>query len=57
MKLEATLTRLERFVLYETWSHMYLVGSDEDQVSFRLIKIDRRIENPTSLSQILDIQP
>ena len=55
MKLEATLTRLERFVLYETWSHMYLVGSDEDQAIFRLIKIDRRIENPTSLSQILRV--
>ncbi len=34
---------------------MYLVGSDEDQLSFRLIKIDRRIENPTSLSQILRV--
>ena len=51
--LEPVISRLEQFLLYETVSHFYLVGFDEDETTFRVLKIDRRLEKPASLSEIL----
>ena len=40
-------------ILYETSSHYYLVGYDSEEVSFRVLKIDRRIIRPKTLDEIL----
>ena len=40
-------------ILYETSSHYYLVGYDSEEVSFRVLKIDRRIVRPKTLDEIL----
>jgi phosphatidylinositol 3,5-bisphosphate 5-phosphatase len=47
----------EKLVLYETLQHMYLVGSDAASTSYRILKIDRTIPRPKSLSDILVEDP
>lgn len=47
------ISRLEKFVLYETHSHFYLIGHDLLETSYRVIKIDRRIIRPKSLQEII----
>ena len=51
--LEPVISKLEQFLLYETISHFYLVGFDEDETTFRVLKIDRRVEKPVSLNEIV----
>lgn len=51
--LEPVISRLERIIVYETAAHLYLVGYDELETSFRLLKVDRRIERPKGLDEIL----
>ena len=48
-------TRLERIVLYETANLVYLVGFDADESQFRVLKLDRSISKPSSLSEILTV--
>lgn len=44
-------------ILYETSSHYYLVGFDGQESSFRVLIIDRRIEKPRYLEEILREDP
>ena len=44
-------------ILYETSFHYYLVGYDSEEVSFRVLKIDRRVVAPKSLDEILHEDP
>lgn len=44
---------MSQILLYETSSFLYLVGSDEKEVSFKVLKFDRRIVRPSSLKEIL----
>ena len=46
-----------QMILYETSSHYYLVGYDSQETAFRLLKIDRRVEKPKSLEEILTEDP
>lgn len=55
MRLEPVVSRLEKMILYETSSHYYLIGFDSQETSFRVMKMDRRILEPQSLSEILII--
>jgi hypothetical protein len=50
--LEPVVSKLERFVLYETLPYMYLVACDKLQSQYRLLKIDRCIVQPASLADI-----
>ena len=43
----------ERFTVYETSSCLFLVGSDRYYSAFRLLILDRTIEHPNTLSDIL----
>eukprot|EP01041_Mallomonas_annulata_P010773 gene10773-22499_t len=53
MPLEPSILRLKKYYLYETASYFYLIGSDSRERTFRLIKFDRGIIKPSSLSEIL----
>lgn len=55
--LEPVVSKLERFVLYETTSHMYLTASDALETQYRVLKIDRRIANPAYLADICQEDP
>lgn len=55
--LEPVVSKLERFVLYETTSHLYITASDKMETQYRVLKIDRRIVNPTSLADICQEDP
>lgn len=44
-------------LLYETSSFYYLIGSDLQETLFRVLKFDRRIVRPSSLSEILIEDP
>ena len=44
-------------ILYETSFHYYLVGYDSEEISFRVLKIDRRVVAPKSLDEILHEDP
>jgi predicted RNase H-related nuclease YkuK (DUF458 family) len=43
MTLEPVVSRLEKFILYETHSYFYIVGSDKRQREYRVIKLDRKV--------------
>lgn len=51
--LEFNNFRYEKFILYETASYYYLVACTSEEVSYRMIKIDRGVERPSSLADIL----
>jgi len=55
--LEPVNQHHERLLLYETSSYMYLVGYDVGETIFRVLKVDRRVEKPKALSQILSEDP
>ncbi|CAM9094825.1 unnamed protein product [Laminaria digitata] len=55
--LEPVVSKLERFVLYETTSHFYLTASDKRETQYRVLKIDRRVVNPVSLADICQEDP
>ncbi|CAB1096112.1 unnamed protein product [Ectocarpus sp. CCAP 1310/34] len=55
--LEPVVSKLERFVLYETSSHLYLTASDRSETTYRVLKLDRRVVNPTSLADICQEDP
>ena len=48
---------MEKMMLFETSSHYYLVGFDGQETAFRILKIDRRVEKPQALSEILTEDP
>jgi hypothetical protein len=56
-RLASPVPRFERFTVYETLTHFYLVGSDRLYSRFRLISLDRTVETPSSLSAILQEDP
>ena len=37
--LEPVVSKLEKFILYQTHSHMYVVGCDKRQVAYRVLKV------------------
>ena len=39
---EPTCAGLERFVIYETQQHLYVVGCDRQQLKYRVLKVLRR---------------
>jgi hypothetical protein len=42
--LEPVVSKLERFILYETTSYLYVVGCDKRQSEYRVLKLDRRVK-------------
>jgi phosphatidylinositol 3,5-bisphosphate 5-phosphatase len=55
--LEASVTRFERFTIYETPALFYVVCSDRHYTRFRILSLNRAIERPTSLAQVLTEDP
>lgn len=55
--LEPVVSKLERFVLYETTSHLYVTASDKLETQYRVLKIDRRVTNPAFLADICQEDP
>lgn len=55
--LEPVVSKLERFSLYETTSHLYVTASDKMETQYRVLKIDRRVANPASLADICQEDP
>lgn len=55
--LEPHVSRFEQVILYETASTYYLIGFDDKETHFRILKIDRRTEKPSSLEEILREDP
>lgn len=55
--LEPVVSKLERFVLYETTSHLYVTASDKLETQYRVLKIDRRVTSPTFLADICQEDP
>eukprot|EP00605_Chrysophyceae_sp_TOSAG23-4_P002808 GSChrysophyteH1.ASY1.ANO1.3092.1 assembled CDS len=47
----------EKLDIYETDTHMYLVGYDSNQTTFRVLKVDRILSRPNSLADILIEDP
>ena len=45
---------LTQFSLYETSTNFYLLAHDTEETKFRLLKINRAIEKPKDLSEIVD---
>ena len=41
--LEPVVSKLEKFIIYETTSFLYVVGCDKRQIEYRVLKIDRRV--------------
>jgi len=42
--LEPVSSKLEKFILYETVSYLYVVGCDKRQMEYRVIKLDRKVQ-------------
>ncbi|CAM9112844.1 unnamed protein product [Choristocarpus tenellus] len=55
--LEPVVSKLERFVLYETTSHLYLTACDKLETQYRVLKIDRGVPDATSLADICQEDP
>ncbi|CAM9514219.1 unnamed protein product [Discosporangium mesarthrocarpum] len=55
--LEPVVSKLEGFVLYETTSHLYLTACDKLETQYRVLKIDRRVTDATSLADICQEDP
>jgi hypothetical protein len=53
LTLEPVVSKLEKFILYETYSYIYIVGCDKRQTEYRVIKLDRQVEKPSRLDTIL----
>ena len=47
MTIEPVISKLEKFILYETQSYMYLVGCDKRQSEYRMLKLDRCVRLPS----------
>lgn len=43
LTLEPVISKLEKFILYETQSYLYIVGCDKRQIEYRVIKLDRQV--------------
>ncbi|RHY31579.1 hypothetical protein DYB32_003361 [Aphanomyces invadans] len=56
-KLSTSIQRFERFTVYETRTHYYLVGSDRLYSQFRLFSLDRTIKEPPNLAAIFKNEP
>ena len=41
--LEPVISKLEKFILYETASYLYIVGCDKRQLEYRVLKLDRKV--------------
>eukprot|EP01036_Dinobryon_divergens_P035223 gene35223-45615_t len=52
--LEPIAVRFEKFSLYETSTNFYLLAHDTEETKFRLLKINRAIEKPKDLSEIVN---
>lgn len=55
--LEPVVSKLERFVLYQTTSHLYVTASDKLETQYRVLKIDRRVTHPAFLADICQEDP
>lgn len=44
---------MSQFSLYETATNFYLLGHDLEETKFRLLKINRAIEKPKDLMEIV----
>ncbi|RHZ08102.1 hypothetical protein DYB31_001454 [Aphanomyces astaci] len=56
-KLSASIQRFERFTVYETRTHFYLVGSDRLYSQFRMFTLDRTVKDPANLAAIFTDEP
>jgi len=48
LSCEPVAAGLEKFVLYQTTSHLYIVGCDKRQSSYRVLKVLRREVGPNT---------
>lgn len=51
--LDNGVIKFEKFQLYETEPFYYITSSDKAETQFRILKIDRRLEKPSTLKEIL----
>ena len=52
-RLEPAMSRLEKYTLFESATYYYVIGSDAAEKHYKLLKLDRCIVHPTSLSDVL----
>ena len=52
--LEPVVAKLEKFILYETTSFLYVVGCDKRQCEYRVLKLDRRVSLHVAFTRIMD---
>lgn len=57
MKLEPFVSKFELITIYETSSNYIVVGSDKEESYFRLLRFNRTINKPHTLSEILYVDP
>lgn len=43
MSLEPVISKLEKFIIYETHAFIYVVGCDKRQLHYRVMKLDRKV--------------
>jgi|MDSY01.2.fsa_nt_gb hypothetical protein len=53
MTLEPVISKLEKFIVYETHDFLYVVGCDKRQTEYRILKLHRVVDQPQSLEEIL----
>jgi hypothetical protein len=53
MTLEPVISKLEKFIVYETQENLYVVGCDKRQTEYRILKLHRTVEQPQSLEDVL----
>jgi len=44
LTLEPVISKLEKFIIYETHAFIYVVGCDKRQLQYRVIKLDRKVD-------------
>ena len=52
MTLEPVVAKLEKFILYETHSFLYVVGCDKRQREYRVLKLDRKVRQKSRAGTI-----
>lgn len=51
--LEPTITRFDKYSLFETASMYYLIGSDRDEKQYKVLKLNRCVPKPERLADVL----
>lgn len=51
--VEPLISKMEKYVLFETATYFYLLGCDALDTSYKLLKLDRCVKQPKTLSDVL----